>query len=73
MLTHKHEFMTGTTQSRSHHVVGFDVKGRLYNHESMMSIDKWLDNSNKVLTFIDVGGHQKAQKQFVSSLCSFFP
>jgi GTPase len=38
-----------------------------------MSTEKWLDNTSKVLTFIDVGGHKKAQKQLVSSLCSYFP
>lgn len=65
--------MSGTTQSRSHHVIGFDAQGKLYNQQSMMPIEKWLDNSNKLLTFIDVGGHKKAQKQLVSSLCSFFP
>ena len=73
VLTHKHQFMTGSTQSRSHHVIGFDSQGRLYNHKTMMSVEKWLDDSNKILTFIDVGGHPKAQKQVVSSLCSFFP
>lgn len=73
VLTHKHEFMTGSTQSRSHHVIGFDSQGRLYNQKTMMSIEKWLDDSNKLLTFIDVGGHRKAEKQLVSSLCSFFP
>jgi GTPase len=60
VLTHKHEFMTGSTQSRSHHVIGFDSQGRLYNQKTMMSIEKWLDDSNKLLTFIDVGGHRKA-------------
>jgi len=38
-----------------------------------MLIENWRDNSNKLLTFIDVGGHKKAQKQIVSSICSFFP
>ena len=32
-----------------------------------------MDNANKILAFIDVGGHRKAQKQIVASLCSFFP
>ena len=32
-----------------------------------------LNESTKVLTLIDVGGHKKAEKQVVSSLCSFFP
>lgn len=71
--THKHEIISGTTQSRSHHVIGFDAEGRLYNQKTMMSLEKWLDDSNKILTFIDVGGHRKAEKQLVSSLCSFFP
>lgn len=73
VLTHKHEIMSGTTQSRSHHVIGFDAKGNLYNKNCMMSMEKWLDNANKLLTFIDVGGHRKAEKQVVSTLCSFFP
>ncbi len=37
----------------------------------MMSIESWLENSSKILSFIDVGGHK--EKQVVSSLCSFFP
>ena len=63
--------MSGVTQTTSHHVIGFDSKGKLYNHKSMMSIESWLENSSKLLSFIDVGGHK--EKQVVSSLCSFFP
>lgn len=63
--------MSGVTQTTSHHVIGFDSKGKLFNQKSMMSIESWLQNSSKLLSFIDVGGHK--QKQVVSSLCSFFP
>lgn len=38
VFTHKHEFMTGTTQTKSHHVIGFDALGKLYNQQSMMSL-----------------------------------
>jgi elongation factor 1-alpha len=38
VFTHKQEFMTGTTMSRSHHVIGFDSQGRPYSQQSMMSI-----------------------------------
>ena len=38
-----------------------------------MPLETWLDDSNKLLTFIDVGGDKKSEKQLVSSLCSFFP
>ena len=37
VFTHKHEFLSGTTQSRSHHVIGFDSQGRLNNHNNLMS------------------------------------
>jgi hypothetical protein len=39
----------------------------------MLSLEKWFDNVNKILSFIDVGGHKKAEKQLIASLCSFFP
>ena len=73
VFTHKHELMSGSTMTKSHHVIGFDSAGNLYNQDSQMSSETWLDNANKILSFIDVGGHKKAQKQIVSSLCSFFP
>lgn len=60
VFTHKKEFMTGMTQTKSHHVIGFDAQGQLYNQQSMMSLEKWFDNANKLLSFIDVGGHKKA-------------
>jgi hypothetical protein len=45
---------------KSHHVIGFDSRGKLANQQSMMSLEKWFDNVNKILSFIDVGGHKKA-------------
>ena len=60
VFTHKHEFMTGATQTKSHHVISFDSHGKLNNQQNMMSLEKWLDKTNKLLTFIDVGGHKKA-------------
>lgn len=37
VFTHKHEFLSGTTQSKSHHMIGFDSTGRIYN-QSLMSV-----------------------------------
>ena len=34
--------MSGITQTTSHHVIGFDSKGKLYNNNSMMSMESWL-------------------------------
>jgi GTPase len=65
--------MSGSTMTTSHHVIGFDSSGKLINQQNVISLEKWFDQVNKLLSFIDVGGHKKAEKQLVSSLCSFFP
>jgi len=31
VFTHKSEFLSGTTQSASYHVIGFDVHGKPFN------------------------------------------
>lgn len=54
-------------------MIGFDSAGKLVNQEKMASLEQWFDKVNKLLSFIDVGGHKKAEKQLVSSLCSYFP
>lgn len=49
--------MSGITQTKSHHLIAFDSKGKLFNERSM-TVDSWLENSSKILSFIDVGGHK---------------
>jgi GTPase len=41
-------------------VIGFDSAGKLVNQEKMASLEQWFDKVNKLLSFIDVGGHKKA-------------
>jgi GTPase len=60
VFTHKHEIMSGITQSVSHEVIGFDSNGKIYNQSIISSWENLLDLSTKIMTFIDVGGHKKA-------------
>lgn len=56
-----------------HEVIGFDSNGKISNQTMLSSWEALLTISTKIVTMIDVGGHKKAEKQVVSSLCSFFP
>jgi GTPase len=38
VFTHKDEFMSGITKTMSHHMIAFDSKGKLLNHQTMMSV-----------------------------------
>ena len=60
LFTHPDEVLTGVTLKESHHVIGFDSAGKLVNQQKMASLEQWFDKVNKLLSFIDVGGHKKA-------------
>ncbi len=38
VFTHPHEFMSGATMTKSHHVIGFDSTGKLVNQQNMASL-----------------------------------
>lgn len=65
--------MTGITQSINHEVIAFDSNGKILSQSGIASWESVINLSTKILTIIDVGGHKKAEKQVISSLCSFFP
>jgi len=38
VFTHRHEFLSGTTMTKSHHVIGFDSTGKLANQQNVISL-----------------------------------
>jgi GTPase len=38
VFTHPSEAITGTTMTKSHHVIGFDSAGKLINQQNMISL-----------------------------------
>jgi len=73
--THKHEITSGETSTLSHHILGFDSQGSVINNlkNGGSSWEEIVDSSTKILTFMDIGGHEKYTPKIVSGLCSFYP
>jgi GTPase len=64
VFRHKHEIICGKTSSISHHIIGFDEKGQITNHDSFGKTNwaKIVEKSVKIVNFYDMGGSEKALK-----------
>ncbi|CAD5222104.1 unnamed protein product [Bursaphelenchus xylophilus] len=77
LFRHKHEFETGRTSSVSNDILGFDIHGTIVNNPDPHSgkLD-WLnisENAAKILTFIDLAGHEKYLKTTIYGLTGHQP
>ena len=70
VFRHKHEIINGSTSSISHQVLGFDSKGRVTNSSRLgeLTIPEIVESSSKIITFIDVAGHQKYIKTLIAGI-----
>jgi GTPase len=77
VFNHKHEITTGRTSSISHQIMGFDSKGQIVNYsENELGNLSWkqiIDKSSKVVTFIDLAGHEKYLKTTVYGMTGSVP
>merc|ERR1719333_1125066 len=67
LFRHKHEAESGRTSSVGNDILGFDSTGAVVNQPDHGSLDwvKVCENSSKVITFIDLAGHEKYLKTTV--------
>eukprot|EP00732_Lithocolla_globosa_P003253 Lithocolla_globosa_v1_NODE_2518_length_1966_cov_27.742543.p1 type:complete len:566 gc:universal NODE_2518_length_1966_cov_27.742543:236-1933(+) len=75
MFRHKHELDTGRTSSISHEILGFRADGTVCDATNQHKIS-WSDicsNSSKLITFIDLAGHEKYLKTTVFGLTGCAP
>jgi len=75
VFRHKHEVETGRTSSISQQLLGFNSKGEIANY-SIIGEPAWtkiIEESSKVLTFIDLGGHEKYLKTTLFGLTGHVP
>ncbi|KAI6189077.1 Protein synthesis factor and Translation elongation factor EFTu EF1A domain containing protein [Aphelenchoides besseyi] len=77
LFRHQHEFETGRTSSVGNDILGFDVHGKVVNapdkHSGRLN---WLQISraaSKILTFIDLAGHEKYLKTTIFGLTGHQP
>jgi len=74
---HKHfsEILHGKTTSIYHHILGFNSNGEVTNLSKFGSLS-WpqiIQESAKVITFIDVGGNERYAKTLIRGLCEHYP
>lgn len=75
IFNYKHEIKSGRTSSIAHHILGFDVKGNITNY-SKFGKPSWPDivsKSQKIISFLDLCGHEKYLKTTISGLASSHP
>ena len=66
--------MTGVTSSQTYSVIGFDASGAITNHTSLSrNWDTVVENSVKIVSFKDVGGHQKYSKSLLRTFVANMP
>uniref|UniRef100_A0A915CZF1 Tr-type G domain-containing protein n=1 Tax=Ditylenchus dipsaci TaxID=166011 RepID=A0A915CZF1_9BILA len=76
LFRHKHEFETGRTSSVGNDILGFDAKGKITNKPNFHGRLDWIDicrDSAKVITFIDLAGHEKYLKTTIFGMTGHMP
>lgn len=77
LFRHKHEIESGRTSSVGNDILGFDSKGRIVNHldvhGSHLDWVKICEESSKVITFIDLAGHEKYLKTTIFGMTGHAP
>jgi GTPase len=78
VFTHRHELETGRTSTISHQLMGFDAAGACVNyklHQMSHSLDMAdiVDASRKLVTFVDLCGHERYLKTTVRGMAGHAP
>ena len=74
VFTHKHELESGRTSAVSQAIIGFGP-GDIVNYSNVRYLT-WSDvveNASKVLTFLDLAGHERYLKTTTFELCAHTP
>nr|CAH0110290.1 unnamed protein product [Daphnia galeata] len=75
LFRHKHEIETGRTSSVGNDILGFDSSGNVVNEPDHGTLDwvKICSKATKVVTFIDLAGHEKYLKTTVFGMTGHVP
>uniref|UniRef100_A0A8C1Z9T7 GTP-binding protein 1 n=1 Tax=Cyprinus carpio TaxID=7962 RepID=A0A8C1Z9T7_CYPCA len=77
LFRHKHEMESGRTSSVGNDILGFDPEGQVVNkpdsHGGSLDWTKICEKSSKVITFIDLAGHEKYLKTTVFGMTGHLP
>ncbi|XP_049576594.1 GTP-binding protein 1 [Syngnathus scovelli] len=77
LFRHKHEMESGRTSSVGNDILGFDHEGQVVNkpdsHGGSLDWTEICEKSSKVITFIDLAGHEKYLKTTVFGMTGHLP
>ena len=73
MFRHLHEIQSGRTSSISHELLGFDNAGNAVDYTQCTTAEEICENSSKLMTFIDLAGHQKYLRTTIAGLTGYSP
>lgn len=72
VFNYPHEVRSGRTSSVSQHILGFKTDGTIVNKDKNLWSDI-VNKSTKIVSFIDLAGHEKYLKTTISGLSSSSP
>ncbi|XP_064477141.1 GTP-binding protein 2-like isoform X2 [Ornithodoros turicata] len=73
LFRHLHEIQTGHTSSISREILGFSSQGQPVTYRHCRTTEEMCDISTKLITFIDLAGHQKYLRTTVFGLTGHSP
>ncbi|GIL59837.1 hypothetical protein Vafri_14551 [Volvox africanus] len=77
VFRHKHEMQSGRTSSICHQLLGYDRDGRVINYmtpaATALTPAEVTSSAAKVLTFLDMGGHEKYLKTALYGMTALLP
>ena len=70
-----HEIKSGRTSSIAHQIMGIDYKGNVVNYQGInkLSWQEIVNKSSKIISFMDLAGHEKYLRTTILGLASSFP
>ena len=73
VLNFKHELQSGRTSSISQQILGYDLEGKIVNHDTSIKKISWPEisaRSSKIIKFFDLCGHSKYSKTTIRGMIS---
>ena len=75
VFVYPHELQTGRTSAISHQIIGYDHEGKIVNYQGLgkSSWQEIVQKSSKIISILDLAGHEKYLKTTILGLTSSFP
>ncbi|XP_030854561.1 GTP-binding protein 2 [Strongylocentrotus purpuratus] len=77
LFRHLHEIQSGRTSSISHEILGFNSRGKVINYcdsqQGCLTAEEICENASKLITLLDLAGHQKYIKTTIFGLMGYAP